>query len=194
MKFDDARLEQSRREAEDRIRNFNTLTLAVIRSHLLIEQTMDNFLEAALFHPEYVCKTFGFDQKVKLCRSMCFNEDGDQIWKIVKAANELRNTIAHSLGGETAGKPGSKPASPAQLLFAEKIAQEKGVVIADEAKASSAAMSAWIESNLRIERGKRRRKPGNTPPKSTMPKWRGSNKGSGRRKPDAAAAPPTPAR
>jgi len=97
MKFDDARLEQSRREAEDRIRNFNTLTLAVIRSHLLIEQTMDNFLEAALFHPEYVCKTFGFDQKVKLCRSMCFNEDGDQIWKVVKAANELRNTIAHSL-------------------------------------------------------------------------------------------------
>ena len=45
-------------------------------------------------------------------------------------------------GGETAGKPGSKPASPAQLLFAEKIAQEKGVVITDEAKASSAAMSA----------------------------------------------------
>jgi DNA topoisomerase-3 len=75
--------------------------------------------------------------------------------------------------GETAGKPGSKPASPAQLLFAEKIAQEKGVVIADEAKASSAAMSAWIESNLGIERGKRRRKSGNTPP---------------------AAAPPTPVR
>jgi len=43
MKFDEARLEQSRREAEDRIRNFNTLTLAVIRSHLLIEQTMDIF-------------------------------------------------------------------------------------------------------------------------------------------------------
>jgi hypothetical protein len=47
MKFDEARLEQSRREAEDRIRNFNTLTLAVIRSHLLIEQTVDNFLAAA---------------------------------------------------------------------------------------------------------------------------------------------------
>jgi hypothetical protein len=41
---------------------------------------MDNFLAAALFRPEYVCKTFGFDQKAKLCRSMCFNEDGDQIW------------------------------------------------------------------------------------------------------------------
>jgi DNA topoisomerase-3 len=97
-------------------------------------------------------------------------------------------------GGETAGKLGSKPASPAQMLFAEKIAQERGVVITDEAKASSAAMSAWIESNLGTKRGKRRRKTGATPPKSTMPKWKGSKKGSGRRKPDAAAASATPDR
>jgi hypothetical protein len=96
MKFDDA-LEKSRHEVEQRIRNFNALTLAVIRSHLLLEQTIDNFPAAALFHPEYVRKTFEFDQKINLCRSMCFNEDGDQIWKIVKAANELRNKIAHSL-------------------------------------------------------------------------------------------------
>ena len=37
-----------------------------------------------------------------------------------------------------------KPVSPAQMLYAKKIAQGKGVVIPDEAKASSAAMSAWI--------------------------------------------------
>src|SRR5258708_37395701 len=42
---------------------------------------------------------------------------------------------------------GSKPASPAQILFAEKLAQEKGIVIPDEAKASSAAMSTWIDSS-----------------------------------------------
>jgi len=106
----------------------------------------------------------------------------------------LDQNAPRKAGGQTAGKLGSKPASPAQLLFADKIAQEKGVVITDEAKAGSAAMSAWIESNLGTERGKRRRKPGHTQPKSTMPKWRGSKKGSGRRKPDAAAAPPTPAR
>ena len=47
-----------------------------------------------------------------------------------------------------------------QLLFAEKIAQEKGIVITGEAKVSSAAMSAWIESNLGTERSKRCRKPG----------------------------------
>jgi len=43
------------------------------------------------------------------------------------------------------GASGSKPASPTQILFAERLAQEKGIVIPDEAKASSAAMSTWID-------------------------------------------------
>ena len=47
--------------------------------------------------------------------------------------------------GETAGRLDPKPASPAQLLYAKKIALGKGVVIPDEAKATSAAMAAWIE-------------------------------------------------
>ena len=46
---------------------------------------------------------------------------------------------------ETPGKLEPKPVSPAQLLYAKKIAQGKGLVIPDEAKASSAAMSAWID-------------------------------------------------
>ena len=75
-------------------------------------------------------------------------------------------------GGETAGELGPKPASPAQMLFAEKIAQEKGIVIPDKTKASAAAMSAWIESNQGTERGKRSRKTANKPPRSTAPKKR----------------------
>ncbi len=55
------------------------------------------------------------------------------------------------------------------MLFAEKIAQEKGIVIPDETKASSAAMSAWIESNQGTQRGKRRHKTNSKPPKSTAP-------------------------
>ena len=39
--------------------------------------------------------------------------------------------------GETAGKHEPKPVSPAQLLYAKKIAQGKGLVVPDEAKASS---------------------------------------------------------
>jgi DNA topoisomerase III len=34
---------------------------------------------------------------------------------------------------------------PPQMLYAKKIAQGKGVIIPDEAKANSAAMSAWID-------------------------------------------------
>src|SRR6266446_2348311 len=69
---------------------------------------------------------------------------------------------------ETSGELGSKPASPAQMLFAEKIAREKGMVIPDETKASSAAVSAWIKSNLSTGRGKGRRNTAK-PPRSTAP-------------------------
>src|SRR5271167_2460794 len=71
---------------------------------------------------------------------------------------------------EIPGASGSKPASPAQILFAEKLAQKKGIVIPDEAKASSAAMSTWIDFNQVKKTGKSRRKPVNTPTKSIAPK------------------------
>jgi DNA topoisomerase III len=58
--------------------------------------------------------------------------------------------------GETRVKLDSKPVSPAQMLYAKKIAQGKGVVIPEEAKLNSAAMSAWIDSN----RGTKRRRHG----------------------------------
>jgi hypothetical protein len=54
--------------------------------------------------------------------------------------------------GETPGKLDSKPVSPAQMVYAKKIAQGKGVVIPEQAKANSAAMSAWIDSNRGTKR------------------------------------------
>jgi DNA topoisomerase-3 len=71
---------------------------------------------------------------------------------------------------ETSGELGSRPASLAQMLFAEKIARERGIVIPDETKASSAAVSTWIASNLSTDRGKGRHKTDNKPPRSTAPK------------------------
>jgi DNA topoisomerase III len=56
--------------------------------------------------------------------------------------------------GEMAGKLDPKPVSAAQLLYAKKLAQGKGVIIPDNAKTNTAAMSAWIDTN----RGKNRRK------------------------------------
>src|SRR5712672_4684137 len=50
-------------------------------------------------------------------------------------------------GGETPGKLDPKPVSPAQLLYAKRIAQGKGLIIPDDARTNSAAMSVWIDAN-----------------------------------------------
>jgi DNA topoisomerase-3 len=97
-------------------------------------------------------------------------------------------------GGGTAGELGPKPVSPAQMLFAVKIAQKKGVVIPHEVKASSAAMSAWIDSNQDAARGKRGRKTASKRAKSAAPKSTAPKKRSRRCTDDAGAAQPTPAR
>jgi DNA topoisomerase-3 len=56
--------------------------------------------------------------------------------------------------GETAGKLDHKLVSAAQLLYAKKLAQGKGLIIPDDARTNSASMSAWIDAN----RDKKRRK------------------------------------
>ena len=77
------------------------------------------------------------------------------------------------------------------MLFAEKIAQEKGVVIPDEAKVSSAAMSAWIEPNLGARRGSAvARLRASLARKSSAPQSLLPEKRPGRRTADAAATPP----
>ena len=87
----------------------------------------------------------------------------------------------------------SKPVSPAQLLYAKKIAQGKGLVIPDEAKASSAAMSAWIDSNRGTKRRRRGRKTAYKPAGSIAPQLTAPTKRSRKRKADAVAATSHPA-
>ena len=95
---------------------------------------------------------------------------------------------------ETAEKLEPKPASPAQLLYAKKIAQGKGVVIPDEAKANSAAMAVWIGSNQGKQRRKSSRKTAFRPAGSISPQSTSPTKRSRKRKADAFSVPPTPAR
>ena len=77
------------------------------------------------------------------------------------------------------------------MLYVKKIAQGKGVIIPDEAKATSAAMSAWIDSNRGTKRRKRGRKTAYKPMGSIAPQSTAPTKRS--RKGTAAAAPPAPA-
>ena len=79
------------------------------------------------------------------------------------------------------------------LLYAKKIAQGKGLVIPDEAKASSATMSAWIDSNRGTKRGKRGHKAAYKPARSVVPQSTEGGKRSRTRKAAADAAPSTPA-
>jgi DNA topoisomerase-3 len=76
------------------------------------------------------------------------------------------------------------------MLYANKIAQGKGVVIPDEAKANSAAMSAWIDSNRGTKRRKRGRKTPYKPAGSIAPQSTASTNRSRKRKADVDAAPP----
>ena len=95
--------------------------------------------------------------------------------------------------GETAGEVTPKPVSPAQMLYARKIAQGKGVIIPDEAKANSAAMSAWIDLNRGTKRRKRGRKTAYKPMGSIAPQSTAPTKRSRKRTIAAAAVPPAPA-
>ena len=70
----------------------------------------------------------------------------------------LKQHAPKKTDGEATGKLEPKPVSPAQMLYAKRIAQGKGVVIPEEAKANAAAMSAWIDSNRGAKRRKRGRK------------------------------------
>ena len=105
----------------------------------------------------------------------------------------LKEHAPKKADGETTGKLEPKPVSPAQLLYAKKIAQSKGVVIPEDAKANSAAMSAWIDANRDSKRRTRSRKTTN-PPDLSEPKSSASKKRSGRSKPETATARPTSAR
>ena len=79
--------------------------------------------------------------------------------------------------GEAVGKLDPKPVSPAQLLYAKKMAQRKGLIIPDDAKTNSTTMSAWIDSNRDKTRRKRGRRTayksaGSIAPQSTAPSKR----------------------
>jgi DNA topoisomerase-3 len=72
-------------------------------------------------------------------------------------------------GGETAGRPDLKPVSPAQLLYAKKLAQGKGLIIPDDARTNSVVMSAWIDTNRGKKCPKLNRRTSKRPVRSVAP-------------------------
>ena len=76
--------------------------------------------------------------------------------------------------GNAVNGPEARPPSRAQLSFAESISREKGISISDEAKANSAAMSIWIDTNQgeKPRKGRRETVAKSSEPKVTEPTTR----------------------
>jgi hypothetical protein len=99
MKTDDPRLEQARKDMRERIDKMDKLTLATLRSHLVAEQCMNDYIVASGGKRKWLRKK-GFSDKMQKCRMLAKEEGKDPLWGVLEAANQLRNTIAHSLSAD----------------------------------------------------------------------------------------------
>ena len=93
MKSDDARLEESRKKLLDRIQKINDLILAVLKNHLIIEQFMNEFLDASGKKRD----DLRFADKANLCKELKPGEIDPPMWDVLTKGNQLRNKIAHTL-------------------------------------------------------------------------------------------------
>jgi hypothetical protein len=95
-------LEAAVKIAQERIENMDKLQLTVSKAHLAIEQAMDEFITAAMPHPESVLteNRFSFSRKGHICEAFSLDKNNEDIWKVFWAVNQLRNKIAHTLSPE----------------------------------------------------------------------------------------------
>jgi hypothetical protein len=93
MKGDDPHLEETYKKALERNKEIKDMKSTVLDNHLLVEQFMDDLLKA--YGKKY--KGLEFSEKVDLCETLNPAEIDPQIWKVLRAANQLRNKISHTL-------------------------------------------------------------------------------------------------
>jgi hypothetical protein len=93
MRADDPRLEESRKKLFERVERVNDLILAVLKNHLVVEQFMNEFLEASVKKHN----DLSFSDKATLCQELNPPEIDPPIWNVLTVANQLRNKIAHTL-------------------------------------------------------------------------------------------------
>lgn len=96
MKTDDPRLEKTQKEMFERIEKMDELTLATLRSHLLAEQCMNDYIMTSGVKRKWLRKKTFWD-KMQKCKLLAKEEGKDVLWDVLDTANQLRNTIAHTL-------------------------------------------------------------------------------------------------
>jgi hypothetical protein len=92
MKADDPRLEKSRQQAIARVARVNEMMVTVLKSHIVVEQFMDEFLAVSGRKPKGT-----FADKAQSCQDLKPPEIEPALWEVLKKANLLRNKIAHTL-------------------------------------------------------------------------------------------------
>ncbi len=94
VKTDDPHFEEIRKtKLLERVKKINDLILAVLKNHLILEQSINEFLDAS--DKKYDDLTFC--KKAKLCEELKPAEIAQSIWDVLTKANRLRNKIAHTL-------------------------------------------------------------------------------------------------
>jgi hypothetical protein len=99
MKTDDPELEKAQKEMFERAEKMDKLTLAVLRSHIVAEQCMTDYILAGGVKPKWFSKKTFWD-KMQKCKLLAKEEGKDPLWGVLEAANELRNKIAHTLAAD----------------------------------------------------------------------------------------------
>jgi DNA topoisomerase III len=139
---------------------------------------------AAAYPPTPAMKRFADS----LCRQKGIKPPSGYKTSISICGAFLKQHAPKKTDGEALGKAEPNSVSAAQLSYATKIALGKGVVIPDEAKANSAAMAAWIDSNKGTKRRKSGSKTAFRPTGSIAPKSKAPTKISRKQKAAAAGA------
>lgn len=79
----------------------NKLDLIILKGHLLIEEIISRIIEIFVPHSSLLRQAnLRFYQKLFIARSMCWEKHNNEIWKMIKDLNMLRNKLSHSLEPE----------------------------------------------------------------------------------------------
>lgn len=98
MRLSEAQIQERRSAAQERKKKLDELRLATLEGHLLMEEALDAFVDAAVFHPEQLSPVnMNFHTKGHLAISLGMKRDKDEMWPVVWAINQLRNKMAHNL-------------------------------------------------------------------------------------------------
>jgi hypothetical protein len=91
MDIDDPRFVQAHKDMAARIERYDERIVTVLKSHLGVEQSLDDLLKTA--SRRWRGRTFA--GKIDVAQKLFLPEFDEHIWSVLKAGNNLRNAVAH---------------------------------------------------------------------------------------------------